>query len=97
MQCGDEMRTDAEDPLTLRRDALRRAVYGTPDPSAAVIAELVQVEAEFAARDAVVSSEASRGQEPTPGSGSHTDRVVRSLHALSARGVRIAMDAFGTG
>jgi len=26
-----------------------------------------------------------------------TDRVVRSLHALSALGVRIAMDDFGTG
>ena len=35
------MRTEADDPLTLRRDALRRIVYGTPDPSAAVIAELV--------------------------------------------------------
>ncbi|GAA1769476.1 hypothetical protein [Agromyces humatus] len=46
------MRTDAEDPLTLRRDALRRIAYGTPDPSAAVIAELVEVEAELAARDA---------------------------------------------
>ena len=80
------MRTAAEDLLTLRRDALRRIVYGTPDPSAAVIAELVEVEselAELAARDAVVrddpraptSSGSSRWDEPNPGT--RTDAVAR--------------------
>lgn len=69
------MRTDAEDPLTLRRDALRRIVYGTPDPSAAVIAELVEVEAEFAARDGDASSDASQPNDPKPGT--RTETVAR--------------------
>ena len=66
------MRTDAEDPLTLRRDALRRIVYGTPDPSASVIAELVEVEAELAARDGDASSDASQPNDPKPGTRAET-------------------------
>jgi len=88
------MRTDAEDPLILRRDALRRIVYGTPDPSAAAIGELVEVEAELAVRDADVrgdrrapassdaSGDASRPDHPKPGT--RTETAARFGH--SARG-----------
>ena len=56
----------------MRRDPLRRIVYGTPDPSAAVIAELVEVEAELAARDGDASSDASQPNDPKPGTRAET-------------------------
>ncbi|GAA1807591.1 hypothetical protein [Agromyces neolithicus] len=79
------MRTEADDPLERRRDTLRRIVYGTPDPSEAVIGELVAVEAELVAREAIVDRERAahasiglpRAGDPESGSGDDAVRTGR--------------------
>ncbi len=60
------MPTEADDPLAQRRDALRRIVYGTPDPSDADIAELTAVEADFVARQAVADADRRAAATPEP-------------------------------
>lgn len=76
------MPTEADDPLAQRRDALRRIVYGTPDPSEAAIAELTAVDAEFVARAAVADRDrrAAATSEPPPARDSAPELDTEAPH-----------------